>query len=297
MTKQTYFVPYYGNKYREAKEAIEKGLKKIDWSKVTHICEPFAGSAGFSRFVHFNIPEYKGRYIWADMDKGLMEFLQIVKAGNFQKLFETIQEESKAITTKEEFKAYRDSLNSETGEGWYRLKRIRGGFRETLFDATNVERVAKLDKDQYTPLVNLLTSGRVDLYNQDSSQTLNLLEDLAKNPDNHIVVFCDPPYFQSCNSYYSSSVKVQAEQAEQGGNIYHDPDQSKMFVDILKMMKNPRLSSVLVINHSALMAQFYEGFVVYVYDKAYAQRHKNKQTGDIYIKGAKHMIVSNWKPE
>ena len=69
MSKNQFFVPYYGNKYREAALSIEKGMKGVDWSKVQYVIEPFCGSAGFSRYIHYNIPNFKGKFIWADADE------------------------------------------------------------------------------------------------------------------------------------------------------------------------------------------------------------------------------------
>lgn len=296
MSKNQFFVPYYGNKYREAALSIEQGLKGVDWKKVKFVIEPFCGSAGFSRYIHYNIPDFKGEYIWADNDEGLIAFLNEVKAGKFPALFEKVKADAAKITTKEEFQAYRSALDAATGVGWYSLKRIRGGFREMLFDAENVKRVCNLQADRLKPLVDLITSGRVTAVHQDSSKTAEQAKALAKkHGKGSVVVFCDPPYFQSCNSYYSSAVKIQSEQAEQGGNKYTDPDQSGMFVDILELMRDPNVYAMSVLNHSHLMAALFTGYVGHIYDKTYGQSHKNKITGENYVKQSKHMVISNVK--
>lgn len=294
MSKKQFFVPYYGNKYAEAKTAIEKGLTGIDWSKVKAVVEPFCGSAGFSRYIHYNIPEFKGEYVWADSDVGLIDFLNLVKAGKFPDLIKKIKEDAAKITSKEEFKAYREASDPTTGEGWFASKRIRGGFRENLYDADNISRVVNLKMERLDALVELITSGRVTCISQDSTATAALVADLAKkHGKGAVVVFCDPPYFQSCNSYYSSDIKQEAQQAELGSNKYTDPDQSGMFCDILQMLNNKQVKAMCVLNHSHLMAKFYEGFVGYIYDKTYGQCHHNKKTGENYVKQSKHMIISN----
>jgi len=294
MSKKQFFVPYYGNKYAEAKTAIDMGLTGIDWSKVKVVVEPFCGSAGFSRYIHYNIPEYKGEYVWADTDGGLIAFLNLVKDGKFPDLIKKIKEDAAKITSKEEFKAYREATDPETGEGWFAVKRIRGGFREMLYDAENVSRVANLKTERLDPLIDLIRSGRVTCITQDSSATAAMVAELGKkHGKGSVVVFCDPPYFQSCNSYYSSDVKIEAEQAESRKNTYTDPDQSGMFCDILKMLNNKQIKAMCVLNHSHLMAKFYEGFVGHIYDKTYGQSHVNKKTGQNYVKQSKHMIISN----
>jgi site-specific DNA-adenine methylase len=296
MSKNQFFVPYYGNKYRETALSIEKGLAGIDWSKVKVVIEPFCGSAGFSRYIHYNIPDYKGDYVWADNDEGLIAFINAVKDGKFPDLFAQIKKDAATITDKEKFQTYRENLDATTASGWYSQKRIRGGFREMLFDADNVKRVCNLQGDRLKPLIELITSGRVSAVFQDSKKTAEDAMNLAKkHGKGSVVVFCDPPYFQSCNSYYSSAVKIESVQAEQGGNKYTDPDQSGMFCDILDLMRDPNVFAISVLNHSHLMAMFFKGFVVHIYDKTYGQAHKNKKTGENYVKQSKHMVISNMK--
>ena len=296
MSKSNFFVPYYGNKYRETALSIEKGLAGIDWSKVKVVIEPFCGSAGFSRYIHYNIPEYKGDYIWADIDEGLIAFINAVKDGKFPDLFAQMKKDAATITDKEKFHTYHKNLDVTTASGWYSQKRIRGGFRATLFDADAVKRVGNSQSDRLKPLIELITSGRISAVLQDSKKTAEDAMNLAKKHGRgSVVVFCDPPYFQSCNSFYSSAVNSTNLQAEQGDNRYTEPDKSGTFCDILDIMRDSNVYAISVLNHSHLMAMFFKGFVVHIYDKAYSLSHHNKKTGEQYKKYTKHMIISNMK--
>lgn len=293
MSKKNFFVPYYGNKYQETANTIEKGLSGIDWSTIDYIVEPFCGSAGFSRYIYYNVPAYKGKFIWCDVDEGLVRFMDLVKNKKFPELFEKIKNEATKITTKEEFKAYRAELDPSKGEDWYALKRVRGSQREELFNAESIKRLFGSKMERLQPLITFLESGRVEIVCRSSAETKVEVEKLSAS--HSVLVYCDPPYFQSCNSYYVSCSKVESVQAEQGNHRYTDPDSSGMFVDILSMMKNPTVICVCVLNKSFLMEQFYNGFVVCEYDKTYSQPHKNKKTGESYLKQSKHMVISNFK--
>ena len=255
---QNFIVPYYGNKYKEAKLAIEH--TKIDWKDIEYVIEPFCGGAGFSRYIAHNIPEYKGKFIWCDMDSGLIGLMQIMIDGGFAALMESTKKDAEAVTTKEAFQEYRAKQDMTTGSGYFKNKRIRGGFRENLFCKENIERFIK-SKQSHKPLLDLMTSGRVVAKHQPANKTIEEAIELSKTAN--VVLFSDPPYFQSCNSFYDTcSEKVTVRE----DNTHEDGDTSGMFVDILTSMRSP-LISICVLNHSILMAELYKGFVGHVYKK------------------------------
>lgn len=280
-----FIVPYYGNKYKEAKNTIEH--IKIDWKTLDYIIEPFCGGAGFSRYIAHNIPDYKGKFIWCDTDSGLIGLMQIMIDGKFSALLEETKKDAEAITTKEAFQTYRAKQDAKTGEGYYKMKRIRGGFRENLFNKQNVQNFIK-SKQAHKPLLDLMSSGRIIVKNQSSNKTIDEAIELSKTAN--VLVFSDPPYFQSCNNFYDSySEKICIKEDD----VHEDGDTSGMFVDILKSMQTPSLISVCVLNHSILMAELYKGYVASVYKKRYNQSHYDKATGKIYAKMSKHMILYN----
>ena len=296
MSKSDWFAPYYGNKYKESEEAIEKGIKGVDWSKVKYIVEPFCGSAGFSRYIFHNVKEYEGKFLWCDVDEGLINFYKLIKDGKFAELFKKVKEASEEITDKEKFNTYRDNLDPMTGEGWYLSKRVRGGFRENLHCQVSIDRLKTLKAEKWDDLIKFIESERVEVMCQTSEETVKTVQKLTEEfGDKSVVVFCDPPYFQSCNSFYAHEVKHHKEQArEKGTNRFCDPDQSIMFVDILNLLKNNKSITLAVINHTHLMAELYNGFVKHVYKKTYNQLHHNKITGETYLKYTKHMTLSNF---
>jgi site-specific DNA-adenine methylase len=296
MSKNNWFVPYYGNKYRESAKTIESGLTGIDWSSVKYIVEPFCGSAGFSRYVFHNIKDYTGKFVWCDMDEGLINFYKLVKDGKFPELFAKMKQVSSALTDKDKFKAYRKTLDPTTGEGYYILKRVRGSYREDLFNEGDINRLKNMKIDNLTDLIELIKSERVEVYNQSSADTCKLIESLIdKYGDKSVLIYCDPPYFQSCNSYYVSSVDSSAEQSKESGtNLLKCPDQSVIYIEILNLLRDKRTITLSVLNHTCLMGELFKEHIALIYDKRYSQAHHNRLTGEIYRKYTKHMIISNF---
>lgn len=258
---------------------------KIDWKTITHVVEPFCGGAGFSRYIAHNVPEFTGRFLWRDTDPGLIGLMQIIIDGKFPDLLEQTKEEAKTITTKEAFHAYRTKQDITTGEGYFKNKRIRGGFREDLFNKENVERFVS-SKQNFDPLIAMMQT-RVDAKCQSSDKTV---EEINAFPETHkVLVFSDPPYFQSCNSFYNTC----DEKVVLGtGNRHEDADTSGMFIDVLHFMRS-KATSFCILNHSHLMAELYKGYVKQIYLKTYNQQHKDKKTGKLYMKQSKHMVISN----
>jgi len=291
--KDGFFTSYYGNKWKETKQHFDLLSKMIDWKEVKYIVEPFCGSAGFSRYVYFNCPDFKGSFIWADIDTGLISFLQEVKAGKFSEMCETIKKAAESIEDKEGFKKYRTDVDRTTGLGWFATNKIRGGFRADLYNAESLESVKKRKYDGLKPLEDLVKSDRVLLRNQSVEETMKEAEELGKQyGKGAVVIFSDPPYFETCNSYYASSQQRDVLASGCDGQ-YETPDMTGIFVEIAKSLRNNHCASLCILNHCAMLEDYYDGFVALVYSKHYNQIHKNRLTGETFRKITKHMILSN----
>ncbi len=287
-----WFTSYYGNKWKEAKEHMERISAMVDWKGVKYIVEPFCGSAGFSRYVFFNVPDFTGTFLWTDMDPGLIGFYKIVKEGGFLELAEKIKEDCGKIKNKEDFQAYRAGLDVATGEGWYAMNKVRGGFRADLFNLESLVSASKRDYTGLEALVDLIKSDRVIVKCQDCSATFAECVELAMSDWKSVFVFSDPPYFETNNSYYASSVARDVLSSGCNGT-YSTPDQTGIFVEIRRSMTEKKMLSLSIINHCAMLADYFSGSVALVYDKYYNQAHKNKHTGESFKKYTKHMIVCN----
>ena len=289
-----WFTSYYGNKWKEAKEHMPRISAMVDWSSVKYIVEPFCGSAGFSRYVFFNVPEFAGKFLWTDMDPGLIGFYMIVKKGGFPELSEKIKEDCGKIKTKEDFQAYRAALDVKTGAGWYAMNKVRGGFRADLFSLESLTSAAKRDYSGLEALVELIKSDRVFIKCQDCSATFKECAELAEyfGDWKSVFIFSDPPYFETNNSYYASSVARDVLASGCNGS-YSTPDQTGIFVEIGHSMREKKTLSLSIINHCAMLADYFSGSVGLIYDKFYNQAHKNKHTGESFKKYTTHMIVCN----
>ena len=290
-----WFTSYYGNKWKEAKEHMPRISAMIDWKEVKYIVEPFCGSAGFSRYVFFNVPDFSGKFMWTDMDPGLIAFYKIVKEGGFAELAEKIKEDCAKIKSKEEFQAYRAGLDAGTGEGWYAMNKVRGGFRADLFHLESLVAASKRDYTGLETLIGLIKSDRVIVKCQDCSVTFAECAELAEGDWKSVFVFSDPPYFETDNSYYASSVSRDILASGCNG-AYSTPDQTGIFVEVRRSMTEKKTLSLSIINHCAMLADYFSGSVCFIYDKYYNQAHRNKHTGESFKKYTKHMIVCNSRP-
>ena len=284
-----FFAPYPGNKYREAPVILSDAFADVDWSKVKYVIEPFCGSAGFSRYIHNNVPTFNGEFLLRDVNVGLVKLLNIVSRGGFPALFARMQTDCATIVDKNSFIDYRAGLDETDGAEWYLLRRVRGPMQETIYSDAHIQALRKTNIDRLAACSSFFSSGRVYAVVQDCRTTeLEVARLVERHGPQSVVVFADPPYFNSCNSFYTSSESI-----ADTPTIDHKKqisDTTGTFVSILRILKTGALCAS-ILSHSALLADYYDGFVKKIYDKTYGANIYDAKTKSVYKKHTLHMLI------
>jgi site-specific DNA-adenine methylase len=260
-------LPYIGSKRTDLKYFV-KDLPP----KITKIVEPFGGSGYVSLALFAENPSIKCHV--NDIDADLINFFnQIKKSPNkiinaYNKLLENMNERKFSLII-EEFK------NKKSGKAkqavlYLFFHRVHG-IRQGLYP---IDRISKplnpVDYPaffQWIKVTNFTCSDYQIVFNK------------YKNIKT-VFMFCDPPYLDSFNAYYSTYI----------GNKNRDDanktiqDHTKMFIDILDLFKSCMCKLMLILNKNAITSRLFNDYVVDEYDKIY-QLTKRK---------TKHLIICNY---
>ena len=132
----------------------------------------------------------------------------------------------------------------------------------------------------YDEIDKLYRSPRVHYSCQDYKTIFEQFKD-----DEKALLFLDPPYFNSFNAKYSDFDGACI--TEDGMRI----DNTRMYVDILNLLKSAKCRVIMIINKSALLDELYRDFIGEQYDKIYSLTHKSKTGNKKHSTG--HMVVTN----
>jgi len=185
--KNHFFMGYAGNK----REEVETIYKNCNFDNVDTIVEPFCGSCAFSYYVSTLHPK-KYTYILNDSNKFLIELFEIVRDETKLKEFEEkINEKAKKLVSKEAYNA--ETKNKHTSiYDWYVANKIYT-IRAGLYKMNYVYKYLKID----APIMNFLKNEKIIFTCGDGTDCLIKYKNNVK-----CLLFVDPPYLQSCNSYY-----------------------------------------------------------------------------------------------
>jgi site-specific DNA-adenine methylase len=188
MKKNHFFIGYYGNKRQEC-ETIYNNIPDI--TKFKTIIEPFCGSCAISYYISLKHPKVFN-YVLNDNNKYLIELLKTAK--DKDKLNELIINLNKKIINIDKDK-YNMIIKEDTLEAFLiknRIYCIRPGFfptkRKTNIDFSYLENC---------PIINFLRNENITILNDDG---LKIYNTYCNDIDN--LIFLDPPYINSCNSFY-----------------------------------------------------------------------------------------------
>lgn len=183
ITYNNHFIfSYAGNKRKEYPE-----IKKCcNLDGVGTIIEPFCGSFAFSFFLARDNPK-KYKYILNDVDKNLIELMELMKDHVKFKTFQDEMNEVAKDLDKEKYKAL---------EGLTRffIHRKIHKIRDGLFPLNYKYKPIDIEK---CPVVQFLRNEDVKISSIDG---VELIEKHKDNKD--VFIFCDPPYLLSCNGFY-----------------------------------------------------------------------------------------------
>jgi len=249
MIKNVYFVRL-GNKQTDIKffnNYLPKDIKTI--------IEPFAGSFAVIRNVYY---DDKYKKIINDYDIDLYNFLNKIK--NNKDDINEIYNKIMPIDDKKDFLNYIDDMDKSIKIILYNTFIARGFYKK------------KKLKTDFTILSTFLNNDNVTIDNKNYKYYL----DLYKN-DKEAFIFCDPPYFDSDNTSYNMQSFINNDNKT-------IQDNTQMYVDLSKFIKECQCKIMIVCNKNALMCYIFDGYVKGEYKRIY-QISKKINT---------HLIITNY---
>lgn len=248
-----FILSYQGNKYLETK----KYFKNFDFNQFDIIAEPFCGIFGFSRYAHER--GFKGQYYLNDINKDLINCLTSLK-NNFNNTIENLKSELQKYKTDRE-------LSNDNNKSYILLKSSN----------STCDRLCQISKGT-TKIKNFLEKenlyneffNKCNLYNLEA---LQFIEQLPK--DKKILIYFDPPYFNSHNLQYNNNIQTDLDGYKDGSYIY---------IDILNMFKSSNHGLILVVNHLDILHYLFKDWYIKGYSGKYQMAKKNIKKHNIYIK-------------
>lgn len=155
------------------------------------IIEPFCGSSAFSFFISLKFPK-RFKYILNDKDEQLIGLYNVLKDEEKTK---DLIEKLNNLSINMNKEKYKKLLDENTIENYVYLHTVYA-IRSGLFPTT---KKIKLNFDDLLkrPVINFLRTEHITITNING---VELLEREKNNEEN--LIFIDPPYLMSCNSYY-----------------------------------------------------------------------------------------------
>lgn len=247
---------YNGNKYQETKKHLSDWLVK-NINEYDIIAEPFCGIFGFSRYAYEK--GFKGEFLLNDITTGLIDAFNKLKFNMDDYITEL----------ESEIKKYPDSRSiTDDKNKSYDVALVCRGLCNHLSDKDNgLKKVKNFNakKDRYR-----------DLFNKCQFSNLDYDEFIRNLPNNkRVLIFLDPPYFNSDNTRYSNNFKE-----EDGYN-----DGTSVYIKLYEHMKKSPHCVLFVMNKIDLINYIYKDFIKFEYKGTYQNTAMSKG------KSKKHHIV------
>lgn len=190
--KNHFITPYVGNKRNETPRIYES----MNFKGIKTIVEPFCGSCAMSFYISTKHPKIF-KYVLNDNNKHLISMLKICSVPEELQAFEEkINEVAKSLTSKE---IYNEVVKEDTCVAWFiknKIYNIRPGLFPLKYEYKHIN-----IKD--CPIINFLQNEEITLTNECG------VECFKKYTSKENLIFIDPPYLNSCNSfYYDAGVNV-----------------------------------------------------------------------------------------
>lgn len=255
-----FFGSYLGNKTKDIKY-----FREYLPTSSNIIVEPFCGTFAICRNVYYDTNKYLIHI--NDTSPTIKYIIELLKDYNkFSILYDKLKEinnnninEKKHVNTK---KFLNDLHDSDILEPTI-IKYV-----ENSFIIRGMGK--KIPNINYEPLSDYI--NKILFTNNDYSDILDQYKD---NED--AFLFCDPPYFSSDNTGYQDFTKS----TDNNKNII---DNTKMYIDLSKYIKECKCKIMIIINDNNLMRYIFENYIKGSYDITY-QISKNK---------TKHIIITNY---
>ena len=193
--KNHFIIKYFGNK----REEVETIYENINLDGITTIIEPFCGSSAFSYYLHTKHPK-KFKYILNDNDDELIELYKICL--DHKKLEDFQNKVNKIIFPNDDDKPLSKEQYNNITEPMLKffIHHKYNSIRKGLYPLKQMTLFKKLDILEH-PFVKFIRNEKVEICNIDGLELLKKYKD-----DSNCLLFIDPPYIDSTNTYYKKGL-------------------------------------------------------------------------------------------
>ena len=217
--KQNHFVIGYAVNKRKEVEVIYNMIEsKINENSI--IVEPFCGTSAFSYYIYTKNKDKNLKYILNDNCKNIYELYNICKDNNkLTELYNKLIEIHKETTNKPDYLKVCKKAREGDLTSWIYINKIYS-IRAGLYPIGKIFTEKSFDSFKKAPIIDFLQNANITISNIDG---LDIYEEYKNNEK--AIIFIDPPYIQSCNTFYNSPK----------GNIYeylyfNDIDKEKAII-------------------------------------------------------------------
>ena len=212
-----------------------------------------------------------------DLDKNLIDFLNISKYQGLKPFFDYINEMCKDLT-KEKFNKIINNRKPNDLQSWFFYQKVYN-FRKGVFPQTR--KYGNYDIKKYRLLDDFFKNNKTYLYNGSYINILNKFKN-----DEKALIFLDPPYLDSFNSYYTNY----NDHRDEDGSLI---DNTKMYEDIGDLLENNKSKVITIMNDIALIRYVYKKYYKKSYNKKYSYTQKVKD-GNYKDTKTQHAVFSNF---
>jgi site-specific DNA-adenine methylase len=259
-----------------------------DYLNIEHdiLVEPFAGSA-ITSINHFNKYGNNKKYHINDIDFTLINFYRDIKknsesvVNSYNELKNSVVNDPEFITKTaknkakykkiiDEYKQKVKEKNKENLSSYFLFYNKVYAMTYGLYP-TKKNKFDDLNLSKYPLFNNFIKKAKINC-----KDYMTLFKKYKNNKN--ALLFLDPPYLSSCNQYYYTY------DVKDHNNNKIIIDNTKLFIDILNLLKTAKCKIITIINDNCLTRYIYKDYIKKTYDVVY--RRTNKKT--------KHLIITNY---
>lgn len=255
--KNHFFIPYFGNKRKEVEEIYNE--VKDSLTNIKFIIEPYCGSSAFSYYIWLNNKDNDLTYVLNDNNKMLIDLYNISKSPEkFEILYNSIIDIQRATTNKQLYdKVFKNSV--EDLASWIYVNKVYC-IRAGLYPLKKTYTEESFNAFKNAPIIEFLRNAKIIISDKEAIEVYNEYKGNDK-----ALIFLDPPYLVSCNSFYNNP-KV---------NVYE-------YLFDNEIMKEKALI-VLCLENIWIIKLLFKGKKMITYDKTYSSSKKKTE----------HVIIIN----
>lgn len=195
MKQNHFFIPYYGNKRQEVENIYNSIKDYLD--KIDIIVEPFCGTGALSYYISTLHPK-RFKYILNDNNDKLIELYNISKDENkYNNLVNSLTLLKELTTNKEEYQKIVKKADNDI-ISWIFVNKIYA-IRPCLYPIKKFDNYKGFDKMNDCPMLDFVRNEDVIFKNDDA---IKIYDEYKGNKK--VLIFIDPPYLSSENSWYKS---------------------------------------------------------------------------------------------